>query len=535
VLFGGFAYSRPVARVRGVWQDRPVFEAALLEVPNALTQFSFDTPDSSSSWQRSTNRPEHPSALRPGRGPRGPCLRLELKQLGAWQWDTFSADLSQAIPATHDLVCFQARGGERTPQKLAALKECARRYGLYLLVVVVDHTDLKTREELAERSTQVAQAFRDEPMLLGYDLQNEPYAYRLAEIRDGDQTLGERYPLWRRWGEYEVWAGLQMAGNFTSFPGLRGPLPRDGEWGPVLNATSGLFADWIRWQTEAIRAVDVVHPISVGFNTIFACLPGVAGLDFVSYHAYQPPVDYDGVMRNLTTLDRLRLVWPDRPITLGEFGYTNGLALSDGWLDLHTSALGEFLHYLYAYAHGFDGCMKWALNDHPLELSRQQCTWMPADDLPQHIDQGRYGLFWSDGTAEARPKPLVYALRFFRDWLEAGGDRGELTVVKAGTRIGTGYIFRAARARFVGDLSYAEPGFAFEAPQAANVLLRWDDRQARLVATADAIVHLDPTALFGWPAGADPRLAGKLGAARREGHEWVLDVLEGEELTLALP
>jgi hypothetical protein len=454
---------------------------------------------------------------------------------GPWlHW--LEADFRRAREAgLNCLRIYGASGLWRDPRKLAALKECARTYGIYLLVVVVDHTDLKTREELVTRSTQVAAAFHDEPMLLGYDLQNEPYTFKLAEVKDGGQTLGERYPLWKRWGEYEGWAGLQMQGNFTSFPGVRGPLPRDAEWGPVLEATSGIFADWIRWQTEAIRAVDAAHPISVGFNSVSACLPGVGGLDFVSHHAYQPPTDYDGVLKNLTTLDRLRLVWPDRPITLGEFGYTNGLALPDGWLDLHTSALGEFLHYLYAYARGFDGCMKWVLTDHPLELSRQQCSWMPADDLPKHIDQGRYGMFWSDGTAEARPKPLVWALRFFRAWLDAGGGRGELAVVKASTRIGIGYVFRADRARFVGNLRHAEPGFGFEAQQAANVLLRWEGKRAELLSTADATVRLDPAVLCGWPAGAEITLAGHLGGSRRTGLELVLEILEGEQVTLSVP
>ena len=847
VLLGGYAYARPVARVRGEWVERARLEAALRTIPNAMTLLGSATLDPAA-WQRGTNHPEHPSVLLAGTGSQGPCLRLELRQLGPWQWDTYATRISQSIPDEHDMVCLEVRGGDRTPQvaveiderdgsrwvavvevtptwqrhvlelgrfrflkdgspaprggpadhlhlaaaarfsvglasgltkhpdgdhlieidevgtaantlgarladlrapntvcfddyepyqlrdavravacpgqdmvpadvafagplaglsavgftlwdrselvpllvaqdrhgrdrgwacsallhyggtyaggswllsgvtgpefyrspgfaqclvgflgavagrdlpgecaarnqrlqavalplstpapaglrksadgrhfettngrpffligadyigsldrkffggpwlhwldadfrraraaglnclrvygasalwrdprKLAALRECARRYGIYLLVVVVDHTDLKSRDELVERSTQVAAAFRDEPMLLGYDLQNEPYAYKLAEVKDGGQTLGERYPLWQRWGEYETWAGLQVSGNFTSFPGVSGPLPRTAEWGPVLDATAGLFGDWIRWQTEAIRAVDASHPIAVGFNSVFACVPGVAGLDFVSHHAYQPPTDHAGVLRNLTTLDRLRQVWPDRPITLGEFGYTNGLALPAGWLDLHTSAVGEFLHYIYAYSHGFDGCMKWVLNDHPLELSRQQCSWMPADDLPQHIDQGRYGLFWSDGTAAARPKPLVWALRFFRDWVEAGGEHGELTVVAAPTRIGTGYVFRAARARFVGNRSHSEPGFGFEAQQAANVLLRWDGDGAVLLSTADATVRLEPAALLGWPATVEPKLAGRLAASRRAGPELVLDVLEGETLRLSLP
>jgi hypothetical protein len=451
---------------------------------------------------------------------------------GPWLW-WLEADFRRARDAgLNSLRIYGAGAFWRDPQKLAALKECARKYRIYLLIVVVDYTDLKSREALVERATRCAEAFRDEPMLLGYDLQNEPYAYQLVEIRDGGETLGQRYPLWNRWAEYEQWAGLQMTDNFTSFPGLRSRLPRSPDWNPVLDATSGIFADWIRWQTEAIRAVDRIHPITVGFNTVFACLPGAASLDFVSYHAYQPPRDYENVLKNLTTLDRLHGVWFDRPITLGEFGYSNGLAMNDGWLDVHTSALGEFLHYLYAYAHGYDGCVKWALTDHPLELSRQQCSWIPADDLPQHIEQGRQGMFWSDGTTEARPKPLVHALRFFRGWLDSGGGRGELTVSRAPTRIGTAYRFQAERVRFVGDLRHAEPGFEFQSHQAANVLLCWDAKQARLVATADATVRLDLVRLCDWPPDAKVQITGMLAASRRDGNDLVLEVLEGEPVAL---
>ncbi len=421
----------------------------------------------------------------------------------------------------------------REPQKLAELKECARRYGIYLLVVVTDHTELMTRAALEERCRQVAGAFRDEPMLLGYDLQNEPYAYRVAEVKDGNQKLGDRYPLWRRWGDYEQWAGLQVAGNFTSFPGVKGPLPRNAEMGPVLDGTDGVFGDWLRWQVAAIRAIDPTHPISVGYNSVFGCLPANADLDFVSHHAYQPPTSHAEVVKNLTTLDRLRLVWPDRPITLGEFGYSNGLKLPDGYLDLHSSAVGEFLHYLHAWAHGFAGAMKWTLTDQPLELSRQQMRWMPADDLPRHIEQGRYGMFWSDGTDDARPKPLMWALRFFREYVDAGGPRGELTVAPADNRLGTGYVFRAPGARIVGNRRHQEPGFGFDSREAAVVLVRWDARRLSLVATADATVRLDPVQLCGWSADRALKLTGQLGSQSRTGPTWTLELLEGEAVSLA--
>ncbi len=555
VLLGGFAYSRPVARVHGAWTGRVEFDAVLRRVPKGVPLFH-SNPLDPAEWHRATNRPDHPSRLTSGTRPTGRCLRLELKQLGAWQWDTYFTSLPRTVPVAHDLFCFQARGGPvtpqiaveidegdgsrwiatvdlqptwqryvlegarfrifkegsptgrggpgdrlhlaraarlsfglaagltkhpdgdhlieiaeigtaindlgatgtdyqtpntvcfddyevyeirdairavawpgqdlvpadtvfeeplaglsavgftlwdrsrflpllvtkdrynrncgwacatlvhyagkyrggcwllsgittpafyrsaaferclirflaaaaerdlpresalhnqrcqaaklplvtpsppgltksldgrrfmtadgkpffligadyigsldrkffggpwlwwlesdfrrardaglnclriygagelwRDPQKLAALKECARKYRIYLLIVVVDHTHLESRERLVERATRCAEAFRDEPMLLGYDLQNEPYAYQLVEVRDGGQTLGQRYPLWKRWSEYEQWAGLQMTGNFTSFPGLRGPLPRSPDWNPVLDATSGIFAD----------------------------------------------------------------------------------------------------------------------------------------------------------------------------------------------------------------------------------------------------------------------------------------------------
>ncbi|MCC7493107.1 MAG: hypothetical protein IT204_12190 [Fimbriimonadaceae bacterium] len=451
---------------------------------------------------------------------------------GPWaQW--LDEDFRRAHEA--GLNCLRIYGASafwRDPAKLAQLRECARRYGIYLLIVVNDHADHATRATLEERCRQVAAAFRDEPMVLGYDLQNEPYAFRLADLKDGEQSLGQRYPLWRRWDEYTTWAGLQMEGNFTSFPGVRGPLPRDAEHGPLLDATSGIFQDWIAWQIAAIRAVDPTHPISVGFNTIFACLPAAAQLDFVSYHAYQSPTSHAEVLRNLTTLDRLQAVWPDRPITLGEFGYTNGLALPGGYLDLHTSALGEFLHYLYAWAHGYSGCLKWALTDHPLALSIEQLRYVPASDRAKHIEQGRFGLFWSDGTSTAQPKPLVPALRFLRDYVEDGGAAGQLTVRPAPNAIGTGYEYRAPGARFVGHQQYTGDGLEFSATHPANVLLRWDAETLRLVSTADAAVRLDLATLCGWPA-TERLVRGRHGGQRLVGRWLELAALAGEPVRVA--
>lgn len=452
---------------------------------------------------------------------------------GPWlQW------LDRDFRAAHDagLNCLRIYGASvlyRDPVKLAGLKELARRYGLYLLVVVVDHTTLLTREELQARAREAATAFADEPMLLGYDLQNEPYLYLVARVKDGAQALGDKYPLWKRWSEYEQAAKLGTSGHFTAFPGVTGPLAPEGEWAPVVRDASQVFGDWIRWQVEAIRSVDLSHPITVGYNSVFAALPGNSQLDFVSHHCYESPVDRAGVERNLTTLDRLHALWPTKPISMGEFGYTNGLRLQGKYLDLHTSAVGEFLQYLYAYQRGYEGGMKWVLTDHPLELSRQQCTWVPPDDLPRHIDQGRYGLFYSAGTATPQPKPLVPALRFLRDYVAAGGERGALRLEQADNLIGTGYVFRSPHALFVGNQRYEGPELRFAAAFPANVLLRWDGQALRLVATADATVRLRPEALVAGLRSA--QIVGKTGARQRRG-EWLeLELLEGEPVLLRRP
>ena len=423
--------------------------------------------------------------------------------------------------------------------KLAALKQCARKYGVYMLVVVVDHTDLLTKDELVARAKTIARAFRDEPMLLGYDLQNEPYAYELAKIRDGGVSLGEKHPAWAKWGEYEKWAGIHGPGEtFTTFPGVTGPLQADEAHRAALADTDSIFGDWIRWQVEAIRAVDSNHGITVGYNSDFACLPANKQLlDFVAHHGYQTPDSLQGVMRNLTTFDRLRAVDGDRPIFFGEFGYTNGMSLGGKHLDLYTSAVGEMMNWLYAWANGYDGCLKWALTDHPLALSLRQAPWMPREDLTAHIDQGRFGLYWYDGTFEGRPKPIVWALRFLREYIDAGGDSGKLEVRTGSTIIGTAYAYQAPQALFVGDLDYRAPGLDFHTltGKPANVMLRWDDKQLRVLSTCDARLRINPSVFVPALTASHVKVTGKVGAMRREGDNITIEALEGETVVLGPP
>ena len=375
-------------------------------------------------------------------------------------------------------------------RKREALCQLARKYGIYLLIVAVDHTDILTEEALRERVRMVAEAFRDEPMVLGYDLQNEPYTYKVAEIVSdgGGKRLGERYPGWRKWEEYLKWAGLEVkTGNdFSTFPGLDGPLPVNDEWREVFDDTNAIWDEWVRWQVEEIRGVDPNHFVTVGYNSLNECFPANRRLDFVSHHVYRVPYSHEDVVLNLTTLDRVQAILPDRPVSLGEFGYSNGDVLDDGYLDFHTSAVGEMIHYLYAFANDFEGVHKWVLNDHPLALSVKLSPWMPPDATSQHVHQGRFGFYYYDGTIEGRPKPICHALRFFRDYADTVEPGGELEVTPGPTRIGTVYRYRGPGALFVGNVTYESPRLRFTAKRPANVMLTWNEDEARVMSTADA-------------------------------------------------
>ncbi|MCX7010168.1 MAG: hypothetical protein NTY53_23510 [Kiritimatiellaeota bacterium] len=73
-------------------------------------------------------------------------------------------------------------------RKVDAIRECARKYGVYLLIDLPG-TGLGTVEEMLASHKAIASAFKDEPMVIGYDLRNEPYVSSVASLRYG---VGEK-------------------------------------------------------------------------------------------------------------------------------------------------------------------------------------------------------------------------------------------------------------------------------------------------------------------------------------------------------
>ncbi len=428
----------------------------------------------------------------------------------------------------------------REPHRLETFLELCRRHGIYVLAAinVGRHGYLRDgKTAMQAEARRMARLLKDEPALLGYDLQNEPYWWEIAQAPFRGTALGEHFPVpGGAWDEYIRSLEVSEADWTTTFPGLEGPLPlpADPRLRRAYENVNAIMGTWIGWLVEAIRAEDAAHPITVGYNTILGCLPANAPLEFVSHHVYEHPRDLEHVRHNLTTFDRLGDIWSDRPITLGEFGYSSGDLLEGEHLDVYTQAVGEIVHWLYALAQGYDGAMKWQLCDATPAYQWRFATWHRDNPEAERLRERRFGMFWPDGTLEGRPKPIAYATRFLRDCVDEGLIGGDLELRRCANPIGTGYVFRGEKVLFVGGSEYCSSEMRVESRHSFNVMLRWDDRSMTILSTADATVTLDPEDITPGKrlgtAGRDARRALEDAGAGRVR----LPLREGVPVTLAL-
>lgn len=459
--------------------------------------------------------------------------------------------------------CIRLGPSNRFYERPELVKEVARRHGIYLLIIL----NWGTRQDFVENAERVARMYAGEPMVLGYDIQNEPAAEAVAGLKFDsepspvmrlkpyekyaglldraalDQAVAARPARGRAMPEEDrrnlaafslAWAKATdtiARRSGSTYPGMGRTFEVEETWKPLADAVNATFGLWIRKHIEAIRRHDQEHLITVGYNTVMQGLPANAQLDFTSQHVYDWPLSHAQVMSNLTAMDRMAALWPGKPLTLGEFGYSNGVPMPDGQrLDFHTSAVGEMLHYLYALAKGYDGCMKWVVTD---------WHW---DPIGKAADRGRliqiyeayFGMYWYDGNPAGlgRPKPVVHGMRFLSEYVGRSGPGGRIDVFPSDNPIGTGYCFRARQALFIGDRGYRGEEAQFESRTPENVFIDWGRSGIRLMATGDLRLTLLPEKLSPEWAGASFRAVGSRTPLRQSGDRVVIELLEGETVTL---
>ncbi len=460
---------------------------------------------------------------------------------------------------------------ENYPERLKTIIELARKYQIYLIFAPRSHP-LPTDKMLMDVFRKNAKLLSDETIVLGYDLMNEPYVTTVGSvsINDGpseilrygaydryssgyfDKAWVEKITRQRSWPQLGSWiegrdalnlyAAYEMAKqyiekfnpplDYSCLYGLDGRLPIEADYQEFIAALDKTFRDWILFHKKAINQFDRNHFITVGYNTSLAALPANDLLDFTSHHIYQMPYSYEDIQKSITTFDRLRAFWPDKPITIGEFGFTAGLKLPDGnYLDPHTSSIAEMIVFLYAFSHDYSGAYLWMLSEWPIANIKYNAPWISPD---RYVYESRFGLYQYDGTPAGKPKPIAHATRFFRNYIDTHepGD-GTLTVSHAETPIKTGYVFTDKDVLFVGNTTYSSKRLKFQSPFTVNVMLRWDTNVLKAMATADVEMILDLSE-FGFSNVSDIMIDGQYDKLVKTGGIVKLKLLEGKTVTFFL-
>jgi len=319
--------------------------------------------------------------------------------------------------------------------KLDKVVELSERYGLRLLITFADYDEANLTKLMAI-DTAVAKHYANSPVVLGYDLKNEPqfadiaaaiYPAGVTPLLQTDaliKSYGERvsraeserwrtigtipafldpthayfyanaYTLYQEYlGASDLWVTSHEGKSVVDFPNA----PEAGKWQGFLNALNATLQSWIDVRQNAIRAGegDKTHkPITIGFDRLpLAALSAQNSLGFVSLHRYTGE-GYRGLKATLDILDSLHRTFGGKPLTLEEFGYSNnhGSHAIDAPVSMQITAQAETAIWLHLYSQGFGGGFKWMLTNYPPGYTPEQNNFGLLDD-------------------QTRPKPAYYAAR----------------------------------------------------------------------------------------------------------------------------
>ena len=309
--------------------------------------------------------------------------------------------------------------------KLDQVLDLATRHGLYVLLTLNDGHS-RNLTDSGQIAASIAGRYQDHPAILGYDLENEPKLYNLlvaqypqeypAPIQSralidhyGERVNRAEVEELRRQRRVPSFLDDDMAyyyANaiqfFVEFDAAAGEWsrqtgqtlveyiasPDSAYWKSYLEVMDGTIAAWITPQRDAIRAADPHALVTVGWNWLhFAAMSANQSLDFQEYHVYSGR--NLGAFRSLlNTLDSLQRNFPETPVVVGEFGYSNATTSNPATsqpVAQNVTALYEGALMAYLRAHGFGGGIKWMLNDvtgvqNPFEAN---LGVFAPDDLPK--------------------------------------------------------------------------------------------------------------------------------------------------------
>ncbi len=434
--------------------------------------------------------------------------------------------------------------------KLDGVIELARRLGVYLILTFADYP-AGTVVELADFAGKAAAHYRDDPVILAFDLKNEPHFSDLATMRYPSTPPLQTDLLIRRYGErvsrsdavkwgrehapsyltndelYFYANALELRREFlkaevdwvrskrfseTIADYMRSP---DGApWKTFLDAVDDSLPMWMKPQVEAIRSADPHRLTTIGWSdAMLASLPANEMLDILSLHVYlrsYPPARPVLFEFRMKLLDALREIFPKKPLLLEEFGYSTH-KMAEEWASVAESA--TWLHLLSS---GFAGGAKWMLVD------------LPSGSNPE---ERSFGLYRVDGS----PKPSVFAGAAIGAYATRSiGPVGELSLAEESDNMI--YRFEAEDAGFLSGEGEIGDQALRSSVKAPSQLLAWWKRpgEMKIVSTGEGLVEVNPFKLMGVHPSATFYLFGTTSRPEQDGEILRFQAEPGQEIDLRL-
>lgn len=424
--------------------------------------------------------------------------------------------------------------------KLDRVLDEIERANLAVLLVLNDTHDLDLAA-VSELDAAIAEHLRDSPVLLGYDLENEPVFYNLVAARypEGFHAPVQTDSLVQHYGQrvsrseaeqmqqmgrvprhlspdlaYHYANALRLFLEFDQAAkdwGRQGygdllrfmTSPSAAVWRNFIDVMDATVAAWLAVRLEALRAADPHHLVTVGWHwPHFAGLPANRGLDFQQFHHYGAR-SLNGLRQTLDLLLGLRRVFPDRPIVLGEFGYSNASSSSPELsqpVAPSLTALYEGALLCGLRAEGFAGGFKWMLND--------------LKDFEHNPWESNFGVF-QVGDQPKAIRDLV--LKLAELWGEPPM-QGSLNLLRDAAA-GLAFRYTVPESIVVGGVAYQDEAFVWKSrsERPAHLFVRIGEQGISLESTEGGHLALGPGNLIpGWDHSREAVLCRRQGGGRVE-------------------
>ena len=480
------------------------------------------------------------------------------------------------IASEHGVNCIRFWKLPTEGKRVDIIKDLARKYKIYLYPHIGITND---REKDLENVEKYARAYGDEPMVIGYDLMNEPNFIKVMTRFDGEESPLIQADIYGNCKEYmEKWkvsydwlnddANLAYMGWYEYMsPELRKQIVAadimyrkelfegsatmsltkiklkenlNEEQKIAFDAINSTIEKWIETRKEIIRKYDPDALVTVGNYDQLNLFPANSKLDFQNLHAYTVANTQDDMKDALAAFDGLNKRFPSSATMFGEFCYSGGQILKSGphkgeLADYDVANAGEFMHWLYAYSKGYAGAVIWALQEwNPANYrydNPQYGLWEPANGLRRE----RQGLLYYAGNVENKykAKPVASATKFFSEHLNNHSmGEGTLAIVDSDNQINFGFVYESETSKYVAATSHTSEKLSFNSERTPIVMMDWSEGEIHIMATINTTVTINPSKCINGLTASNAKIEGLTGATQKKDNKIVIELLKDSVVTI---